>query len=678
MKLTKHNNSLETNIQAETQDFSIGDASVIIEILRNRLYKHKVRTLVQEYICNARDAVREAKKTTPILITAPNGLAPVFKVRDYGIGITPERMSKVFVQYGSSTKRNTNGQTGGFGIGAKSAWSYTDSFSIITFVGGVKRSYVAHTGVNNQGRLDLISTEETTEENGTEIQIAVQPKDLNSFFNSIKRAVHFWPKESYIIKGAKIEIAERKSVFFNKTLEINCFDYRTMSHLETQYDFTPIACIDGVVYDLYGFDNASPSFKQLTRLVKNTIILHLPNGFLEVSASREEVSTSAHTINALEQLSKTLIEDITKMLKKEFQSCSSIQDLFTTYIEYCSNYDCSAYNSIGNYFINIDGTVTANNLRLVKYEKCWIGQKETLIKSDRNKKSKYQKYSYNPVINISDIKNKTVYYHLNDETMITTNKRIRKVLKGVKHIIVLSSETTNQVAFETLIKDFNAVDLKTIDISTVPATKKVYTPKDKKKISIHQIDKWGKCIEFNEVSQVSEKYLYVKMKGLSFQTFEFEELKKLSTWLLGKGYYLCGLSEKSIKLVEGNSNFFLLDKFLSEYKPTVDEINTVKSTFTGNIDRIETLKKLDIKLKKALKFIEAYTDVKNVTDVSSFVFDKIKEMDEVKKFIKIDKEFSMYYNNFPILKRIGSLTSDNSELIKDLSIYVNAKGKKLK
>ena len=108
MKMQGHANKLETNIEAETQDFGIGDPSVIIAMLRNNMYAHKVRTLVQEYICNARDAMREVDKSNVFEITVPTRLNPVFKVRDFGLGITPDRMTNVFVKYGASTKRGTN------------------------------------------------------------------------------------------------------------------------------------------------------------------------------------------------------------------------------------------------------------------------------------------------------------------------------------------------------------------------------------------------------------------------------------------------------------------------------------------------------------------------------------------------------------------------------------------
>ena len=195
MKLNQAAKTFETNAEFTSQDFTIGDISAVIEILRNKLYRHKVRTLVQEYISNARDATREVNGKRKVEITLPTVFTPTFKVRDFGPGITPERMYNVFIKYASSTKRDSNKQTGGFGIGAKSAWSYTDSFTIVTYVDGVQRSYIAHIGANNNGRLDFLGEVSSTEPNGTEIQSPVSPKDVQDFIRAAKRATYFWKEE---------------------------------------------------------------------------------------------------------------------------------------------------------------------------------------------------------------------------------------------------------------------------------------------------------------------------------------------------------------------------------------------------------------------------------------------------------------------------------------------------
>ena len=116
MKLQQHNNTLQTNCEVVSKQFGIGNSAKIIAILRDKLYEKKVQCLVQEYISNARDSHRQAGKGNNFEVTIPTRLSPVFKVRDFGVGISPEMMENVFIMYGSSTKEHTNDLTGGMRI----------------------------------------------------------------------------------------------------------------------------------------------------------------------------------------------------------------------------------------------------------------------------------------------------------------------------------------------------------------------------------------------------------------------------------------------------------------------------------------------------------------------------------------------------------------------------------
>lgn len=319
MKLQGHSNTLTTNTKVKSQDFGIGDASVVIEILRNRLYQFPIRTLVQEYLCNARDASRETKATKPIQVTAPTSINPTFKVRDFGPGIDPDRMKNVFVMYGSSTKRDSNNQTGGFGIGAKSAWSYTDSFTIVTHVDGVKRSYVAHTGVNNNGRLDLIGQEKTTEVNGTEIQIAVKPNDVKYFTEAIFRAIKFWkPSEKPKLLGTTVEFNELKDKQFqlNETMEFI---------LESKGAI--LLAIDGVQYEVSReVSSQLKQYSEFQTLAHGTFVIHLPNGMVEIAASRESIANTPVTRDVIDEQLAVAVADLKKLLSKLQNSIKTLKD----------------------------------------------------------------------------------------------------------------------------------------------------------------------------------------------------------------------------------------------------------------------------------------------------------------------------------------------------------------
>ena len=67
---------IDSNVEpSKALNFGISDVRLVVDIL-SKLYAYPIRTLVQEYICNGRDAMREAGTwgKIPIEITVPNTL----------------------------------------------------------------------------------------------------------------------------------------------------------------------------------------------------------------------------------------------------------------------------------------------------------------------------------------------------------------------------------------------------------------------------------------------------------------------------------------------------------------------------------------------------------------------------------------------------------------------------
>lgn len=274
---------IDSNVEpTKALNFGISDVRLVVDIL-SKLYAYPIRTLVQEYICNGRDAMREAYTwgKLPIEITVPNTLDPVFKVRDYGIGISPDRMENIFVNYGSSTKRNTNTQTGGFGIGAKSAFSYTDSFTITSFVAGTKFTYVAHLADN--GGVNLISQEPTKERNGVEISIGVKPKDIPEFRNAVQRCVRFWQEPIKFIGSKDIHQLSPTLTLGNMTV----YD-------SPDRESGTIYLIDGIEYDLMQEERSRYGYIYPIHLQSGhkIIAINVPNGHFKIASSRERLENN--------------------------------------------------------------------------------------------------------------------------------------------------------------------------------------------------------------------------------------------------------------------------------------------------------------------------------------------------------------------------------------------------
>lgn len=173
--------------------FSIADEAFIFDILRNKMYSNAILAVVREYCCNALDSMTEAgKQDVPITVSLPSYNDLYFKVKDTGVGISPDRIENIFIKYAESTKRKDNTQIGGFGLGSKSAFAYSDSFSIITNFDGVKYNYACFIDETRLGKLALLSSEETSDPNGTEIIIPVKSSDISNFAQTLNKVCKFW------------------------------------------------------------------------------------------------------------------------------------------------------------------------------------------------------------------------------------------------------------------------------------------------------------------------------------------------------------------------------------------------------------------------------------------------------------------------------------------------------
>jgi hypothetical protein len=301
MKLQFETVSVEKSGKFTSQNFDIGDKRVILEILRGKMYSNPIQTICQEIMSNALDAHREAgKDSLPIVVKIPNKLEPDFYIKDFGFSISPERMSDVYIKYGASTKRDDNTQKGGYGLGCKSPFSYTDSFSVIcvTQEGDmrIKRQYVAHIDPSGLGEMTCVSEEITTEETGTTVIITPKEGDYNLFSEQVMRAATFWPVRPKILGDRNWKWPEIITEYKGDRWEIH--KAVTVVNGVTP---APFALLDGIPYPIKGehlFKTSKPEFSNFKAVA---IRLHFQTGELPITANREEIDYQERTIQLLEE-----------------------------------------------------------------------------------------------------------------------------------------------------------------------------------------------------------------------------------------------------------------------------------------------------------------------------------------------------------------------------------------
>ena len=274
--------------EVNSMDFGVKNPALIFDILCNRMYQNPVRTMIQEYMSNARDAHREiGKDDTPIEVTLPTYLDNTLRIRDFGPGLTPERIEDVFVFLGESTKRADNIQTGGFGVGAKVGWAYSDSFTVVSIVEGVERVYLAFLGTENVGKLSLISTKNTTDAQGVEIQITIKKEDITSVMRGVQHVCHFWEVPPIIHNAT-----ETITFYTGPRNEPVLLDVPNCSE-------KALAVVDGIPYPL---DATSAVHLKDINIPYNsylTACLFFNTGDIDLAVNREGLRYSDKTITAI-------------------------------------------------------------------------------------------------------------------------------------------------------------------------------------------------------------------------------------------------------------------------------------------------------------------------------------------------------------------------------------------
>jgi hypothetical protein len=251
----------------------------VISILRDQMYSDKIMAVLREYGANALDAQRSVGKgDVPFSVHIPNALSPEFKIRDYGPGLSRDDVFNVYCKYGASTKRDSDDYVGMLGIGSKSAFAYTDSFTVTSWHNGVKSVYVALIDESNKGTMNLLSEElidDTSLESGIEISLAVDNGDIDEFTKKARDLYrNFRPipninismpeasKDEISLKSGRIDTCSRSYRYDVWYVVMGCIPYRlNTSQIAGLPQF--VSRMNGVIYMDIGDVHVAASREEL-------------------------------------------------------------------------------------------------------------------------------------------------------------------------------------------------------------------------------------------------------------------------------------------------------------------------------------------------------------------------------------------------------------------------------
>lgn len=310
MKLESKPTTVTTSTCFKETEFGIkeADMGLILEILRSKLYSNPIGAICREVASNSRDANREAENNVPIEISINNSVLSMsdmtISFKDFGHGISPKRMAGVFVNYGSSTKRESDEFTGGFGLGAKTPFSYADNFTIETIVDGFKYIYVAAIEEGSKGKIYCIDKCESVDASGTTIIVPIKSCDRSTFESEVYKATVFWPMQP-VYKNFSKKLEDMKLISVINTDDILVVEQNLMS---SGYGLL----LDGIYYPI----NTSIMSFSSQYVYGHSIIFKFNVGELTISANRETLQYDDKTKTAI---NKRFIE-LKNLCKAEYEA----------------------------------------------------------------------------------------------------------------------------------------------------------------------------------------------------------------------------------------------------------------------------------------------------------------------------------------------------------------------
>lgn len=292
MILTEEKADVKTQGNFDTKAFSIKANGKAFSILTDKIYTHKVRSVVRELSCNAQDSHTEKGNPNPFKVHLPTSLEPWFSVRDYGTGMSHKQMMTLYTEVFTSTRGHSNEFTGALGLGRFSIFSLVDSFTVTSWYGGEKTVYSCYKDETGIPQLAVLTVEESSEQSGVEVKSTVDGRSHEFMIEAVNVYQYFDTTPLINIKSVAEQIEARKKSYVIVTPKFAVTTQRGSIK----------AVMGNVAYEIpsQGYDTSM----QVEGYIKFAL------AEIEFDAGREQLSLSDRTKKILAQRIKEFKEEI--------------------------------------------------------------------------------------------------------------------------------------------------------------------------------------------------------------------------------------------------------------------------------------------------------------------------------------------------------------------------------
>lgn len=449
----------------ETKKFNVLVSDKTFSVLFDTLYQDKITSVQRELYSNAIDShIAAGCIEVPISVQLPTPLEPTFRVRDYGTSLSHDDIMGVYSNVFGTTKDDTNEQVGYLGLGSKSPYSYTDSFTVKAYMDGQVRTYLAALDNDRIPTITHTGTKNTSEPTGLEVSFPVRKTDVEEFRKKAAKVCLPLPTMPKFNVGVTVEIP--KPILSLASDKVKIFETwggrYSWNRGNGNYDLPKIAVKQGwVIYPVA--ESEVPSANWIPN--GKGVLIEVPIGTVEVAASRESLSLNDGTKKIINQVVEDAGKEVIKYIEKEVASSKNYYDA------------CSKYFSKLNYLI------TDQNKNLVpRYDGKALKQMidlppfaEGKWRTNRNLKWPEARVEFNRThaqLNSAKIPDMIFYYKFKDEKVPRMLMRLNDYAESNSILMC----DISQDELDKIKKDFGLPDSQFKNVNTLqdnPPAKKV-------------------------------------------------------------------------------------------------------------------------------------------------------------------------------------------------------------
>lgn len=309
---------------AQTIEFGISNSAEFFSILSSTLYSDQILAVVREVLCNAWDAhIAADRKDTPVKVTFTHDS---LIVRDFGLGISHDQIGPIYGTYGNSTKKNDGQQTGGFGLGCKAPFAYTDQFEVVSSNNGIRTIYnISKSSAQAMGKPSITAiTSFPTQETGLQVTIPIKNRTDCDRFRGLIEDIAYAGDMNVELDG---EIVEKLGFPENQNFLIHQKTNRLTYSERVQVRY------GNVIYPIPDHEKIIGKIKEVLEVLNkaspktfhhdNILIFQAPPHSIAVTPSRESLSMQDHTIHTILELFFTFLEQARTKLPQAIHQANS-------------------------------------------------------------------------------------------------------------------------------------------------------------------------------------------------------------------------------------------------------------------------------------------------------------------------------------------------------------------